>query len=49
MGFAPTPLEGGSAHPISVTSIGSKLPLPLYADVRFHIPMNHRNDVIRYR
>ena len=22
--------------------------LPLYADVRFHIPLTHRNDVIRY-
>ena len=29
----------------SVSSrVGSKLPLPLYADVRFHIPMTHRND-----
>ena len=25
-----------------------KLPLPLYADVQFHTPMTHRNDVIRY-
>ena len=24
--------------------VGSKLPLPLYADVRLHIPMTHRND-----
>ena len=41
---APTPL----AHPISVSSrVGSRLPLPLYADVRLHIPMTHRND--RYR
>ena len=43
-----TLLEGGSAHPISVLSIGSKLPLPLYADVRLHTTMTHRNDVIRY-
>ena len=29
--------------PISVPlEVGSKLPLPLYADVRLHIPMNHR-------
>ena len=28
----------------SVSSrVGSKLPLPLYADVRFHIPMTHHN------
>ena len=29
----------------SVSSrVGSKLPLPLYADMRLHIPMTHRND-----
>ena len=32
---------------LSVSSrVGS---LPLYADVRLHIPMTHRDDVIRYR
>ena len=42
---APTPLIGGSAQPICVLSgFGSKLPLPFYADVRFHIPMNHNHD-----
>ena len=42
MGCTDPPLEGGSAHPISVLSgFGSKLPLPLYADVRLHIPMTH--------
>ena len=27
--------------------VGSKLPLPLYADVRLHIPMTHHNDAGR--
>ena len=41
--------RGVGARTPSVSSrIGSKLPLPLYADVRFHIPMTCRNDVIRY-
>ena len=36
-------------HRPSVPSrFGSKLPLPHYADVRLHIPMAPRNDVIRY-
>ena len=34
----------------SVSSrVGSKLPLPLYADLRFHIPMTHRNDAGTWR
>ena len=28
---------------ISLSSIGNKLPLPLYADVQLHIPMTHNN------
>ena len=40
------PLRRGGRRTPSVSSrVGS---LPLYADVRFHIPMTHRNDVIRY-
>ena len=39
------PLRRGSRRTPSVSSrVDSKLPLPLYADVRFHIPMTHRND-----
>lgn len=47
-----------SAHPLRFCKLentggvssrfGSKLPLPLYADVRLHISVTHRNDVIRY-
>ena len=40
--------EGGRrTPPMSSRGFGSKLPLPLYADVRSHIPITHRND--RYR
>ena len=34
--------------PAVSSRVGSTLPLPLYADVRLHIPMTHRTDVIRY-
>ena len=38
------PLRRGARCTPSVSSrIGGKLPLPLYADVRLHIPMTHRN------
>ena len=39
----------GSADPFigSPLGVSSKLPLPLYADVRLHIPMTHNNDVGR--
>ena len=30
--------------PSVFSRVGSKLPLPVYADVRFHIPMTHRDD-----
>ena len=34
-----------SEVPPSVSSrVDSKLPLPVYADVLFHIPMTHNND-----
>ena len=36
-------LKRGVGAPLPVASRGSKLPLPLYADVRLHIPMTHRN------
>ena len=36
--------KGGRCTPSVSSRVGSKLPLPLYADVRFHIPMTHRND-----
>ena len=36
--------KGGRRAPSVSSRVGSKLPLPLYADVRFHIPMTHRND-----
>ena len=39
----PPSLERGSAHPTSVLS-GSVASYLIYADVRFHIPMTHRND-----
>ena len=44
------PLEpkGGQRTPSVSSRVGSKLPLPLYADVRLHTPMTHRDDVIRY-
>ena len=42
---APKTLEGGSAHPTCVRGVGSKLHLPLYADVRLYIPITHHNDV----
>ena len=36
----------GCANLLPVSSrVGGKLPLLLYADVRFHIPMTHHNDV----
>ena len=48
MGCA-NPLRRGVRRTPSVSSrFGSKLPLPLYADVRLHITMTYRNDVIRY-
>ena len=43
---APTPVEGakGVGAPRQCPpEVGSKLPLTLYADVRLHIPMTHRN------
>ena len=36
--------EWGSAHPSLPPRFGSKLPLPLRADVRLHMPMIHRDD-----
>ena len=30
--------------PSASSRFGSKLPLPLYADVRLHIPMTHHNN-----
>ena len=44
-----TPHDGDRRTPSVSSRFGSKLPLPLYADVRLHIPMTHRNDVIRYK
>ena len=45
MGCADSPAKGVSAPYQSMSSqIGSKLTLLFYADVRFHIPMTHRND-----
>ena len=35
--------RGVGAPPSVFSRVGSKLPLPLYADVRLHIPMTHRN------
>ena len=45
-----SPLEGaaGSTHHQCPPWVGSKLPLPLYADVRLHIPMTHRTDRYDY-
>ena len=40
---APTPLEEGAPHQCPLR-VGSKLPLPSYADVRLHIPMTHHID-----
>ena len=40
------PLRQGRRTPSVSSRVGS---LPRYADVRLHIPMTHRNDVIRYR
>ena len=37
--------KGGRRTPSVSSRISSKLPLPLHADVRLHIPMTHRNDV----
>ena len=37
-------MKGGRRTPSVSSRIGSKLPLPLYADVRLYIPMTHRND-----
>ena len=42
----PLPLKWASAQPISFLSgFGSKLPLPLYADVKMRITMTHHTDV----
>lgn len=44
MGCIDPSFKRGSAHPTNLPlRVGSKLPLPLYADVRFHIPMTHNN------
>ena len=38
------PLRRGVGAPHQCPlGVGSKLPLPLYADVRLHIPMTHHN------
>ena len=39
------PQKGGRRTPSVSSRVGN---LPLYADVRFHVTMTHRNDVIRY-
>ena len=40
-----TPVESGVDAPHQCPlGVGSKLPLPLYADVRLHIPMTHNDD-----
>ena len=41
-GVSAHPTDGVSAHPISVLS-GSVVSYLIYADVRLHIPMTHRN------
>ena len=43
--FLLTRSKGGRRTPSVSSRVGSTLPLPLYADVRLHIPMTHRNDV----
>ena len=44
MGCADPPSKGGRRTPSVSSRVGSKLPLPRYADVQFHIPMTHRDD-----
>ena len=38
----------GAPHQCPLGSVG-ELPLPLYADVRLHIPMTHRADAGTFR
>ena len=40
----PLCIHGGRRTPSASSRFGSQLPLPLYADVRLHITMTHRND-----
>ena len=43
MGCTDPPSKGvGAPHQCPLESVASYL--PIYADVRFHIPMTHRND-----
>ena len=43
------PLRKGVGAPQQYPlEVGSKLPLPRYADVRFRIPLTHRNDAGTY-
>ena len=44
MGCIDPPSKGDRRTSSVSSQFGSKLPLPLYADVRLHIPMTHRND-----
>lgn len=37
----------GAPYQCSLSEVCNKLPLPLYADMRFHIPMTHDNDAGR--
>ena len=40
---APHPSKGVGAPHQCPLGVGTKLPLPLYADVRLHIPMTHNH------